>query len=122
MEQVVLNTLEISSFRGNVLEILNVTKEDRGIYYCCAENGIWPGARRRIAIEVLFAPIITVPKAYLGQALQYDVDVECHVEAYPQPSIIWLKDGLNISNNQHYRSVIFFYNVYFFTTYAKPKL
>lgn len=30
------------------------------------------------------------------------MDLECHVEAYPPPAIIWLKDELQLSNNQHY--------------------
>lgn len=30
------------------------------------------------------------------------MDLECHVEAYPPPAIIWLKDDVQLSNNQHY--------------------
>lgn len=37
-----------------------------------------------------------------GQALQYDMDIECHIEAYPPPAIIWIKDDIILSNNQHY--------------------
>lgn len=46
--------------------------------------------------------MITAPRPRLGQALQYDMDLECHVEAYPPPAIIWLKDDVQLSNNQHY--------------------
>lgn len=53
-------------------------------------------------MEVEFAPVVTVPKPRLGQALQYDMDLECHVEAYPPPAIKWIKDHVVISNNQHY--------------------
>lgn len=53
-------------------------------------------------MEVEFAPVITAPRPRLGQALQYDMDLECHVEAYPPPAIIWLKDDVQLSNNQHY--------------------
>lgn len=56
-----------------------------------------------IAVEVEFAPVVTVPKPRLGQALQYDMDLECHVEAYPPPAIVWVKDDVQLSNNQHYR-------------------
>ncbi|XP_001945161.1 lachesin [Acyrthosiphon pisum] len=92
-----------SIYRGNILKIPAITKEDRGTYYCVAENGVGRGARRNIAIEVEFAPVITVPKPRLGQALQYDMDLECHVEAYPPPAIIWINNGIQLSNNQHYR-------------------
>lgn len=95
--------IKISCFRGNILKLPAITKEDRGTYYCVAENGVGRGARRNIAIEVEFAPVITVPKPRLGQALQYDMDLECHVEAYPPPAIVWLNNGVQLTNNQHYR-------------------
>ena len=78
-------------------------KEDRGTYYCVAENSVGKGARRNIALEVEFAPVISVIKPKVGQALQYDADLECHVEAYPPPSISWEKDDIQLANNQHYR-------------------
>ncbi|XP_053622060.1 lachesin isoform X1 [Plodia interpunctella] len=92
-----------SIYNGNVLKITHIHKEDRGTYYCVAENGVGKGARRNINLEVEFAPVVTVPRPRLGQALQYDMDLECHVEAYPPPAITWLKDEFELSNNQHYR-------------------
>ncbi|XP_073965450.1 lachesin-like isoform X1 [Choristoneura fumiferana] len=92
-----------SIYRGNLLKIASVHKEDRGTYYCVAENGVGKGARRNINLEVEFAPVVTVPRPRLGQALQYDMDLECHVEAYPPPAITWLKGEFQLSNNQHYR-------------------
>ncbi|XP_050588764.1 lachesin-like isoform X2 [Bombus affinis] len=91
-----------SIYRGNTLKISTIHKEDRGTYYCVAENGVGRGARRNINVEVEFAPVITAPRPRLGQALQYDMDLECHVEAYPPPAIVWLKDDVQLSNNQHY--------------------
>lgn len=91
-----------SIYRGNVLKIARIHKEDRGTYYCVAENGVGKGARRNIAVEVEFSPVITAPRPRLGQALQYDMDLECHVEAYPPPAIVWIKDDVQLSNNQHY--------------------
>lgn len=55
-----------------------------------------------IAVEVEFAPVVTVPRPRLGQALQYDMDLECHVEAYPPPAITWEKDEIALANSQHY--------------------
>lgn len=89
-------------YRSNILEIKSVKKEDRGTYYCVAENGVGQGSRRNIAVEVEFAPVVTVPRPRLGQALQYDMDLECHIEAYPPPAITWVKNGVVLSNNQHY--------------------
>ena len=87
---------------GNVLKITSVAKEDRGTYYCVAENGVGRGQKRNVNIEVEFAPVVTATRPRLGQALQYDMDLECHIEAYPPPAIIWLKDDVQLANNQHY--------------------
>lgn len=84
------------------MKINSVRKEDRGTYYCVADNGVSKGDRRNINLEVEFAPVITVPRPRLGQALQYDMDLECHIEAYPLPAIVWIKDEVQLSNNQHY--------------------
>lgn len=64
------------------------------------------GARRNIAVEVEFAPVISVPRPRLGQALQYDMDLVCHVEAYPPPALSWIKEDVQLSNNQHYSLVL----------------
>ncbi|CAH1958152.1 unnamed protein product [Acanthoscelides obtectus] len=92
-----------SIYRGNVLKIKAIRKEDRGTYYCVAENGVGRGTKRNIAVEVEFAPVVVVPRPRLGQALQFDMDLECHVEAYPPPAITWEKEGIQLSNNQHYK-------------------
>lgn len=91
-----------ATYTGSILKINAVRKEDRGTYYCVADNGVSKGDRRNINLEVEFAPVITVPRPRLGQALQYDMDLECHIEAYPLPAIVWVKDDVQLSNNQHY--------------------
>lgn len=96
-----------SIYRGNVLKITTIRKEDRGTYYCVAENGVGKGSKRNIAVAVEFSPVVTVPRPRLGQALQYDMDLECHIEAYPPPAIIWLKDEVQLSNSQH-QSISYF--------------
>ena len=91
-----------STYTGNILQINSVRKEDRGTYYCVADNSVSRGDRRNINLEVEFAPVITVPRPRLGQALQYDMDLECHIEAYPPPAIIWVKDEVQLLNNRDY--------------------
>lgn len=100
-------------FRGHILKIATIRKEDRGTYYCVAENGVGKGARRNIAVEVEFAPVISVPRPRLGQALQYDMDLVCHVEAYPPPALSWIKEDVQLSNNQHYSSVSITLHLFF---------
>lgn len=79
---------------GNTLKIPIIHKEDRGTYYYIAENGV--------GHEAEFAPVITTTRPRLGQALLHDMDLECHVEAYPPPAIVCLKGDVQLSNNQHY--------------------
>lgn len=69
-------------YRGSVLPIDSVHKDHRGTYYCVAENGVGHGARRNIAVEVQFAPVVTATRKRVGQALQYDMDLECKVSIF----------------------------------------
>lgn len=39
-----------SIYRGNVLKIRQIRKDDRGTYYCVAENGVGRGAKRKLNI------------------------------------------------------------------------
>lgn len=97
----------VAIHRGNTLSLKNVTKEDRGTYYCVADNGVSPGARRGISVEVEFKPVVRVGQMRYEQALQYDADLHCSIEAFPSPSISWVKDGHELNNNQHYSVAIF---------------
>ena len=83
-------------------DILYIRKEHRGTYFCVATNVVGQGARRNIDVEVEFSPIMKIPRARVGQALQFDMDLECHIEAYPPPAIKWFRNGIQLTNNQHY--------------------
>lgn len=65
--------------QGNILHINPVHKDHHGIYYCVAENGVGRGARRSIDVEVQFAPVVHATRKRVGQALQFDMDLECKV-------------------------------------------
>ena len=47
-------------YRGNMLKIHSVKKEDRGTYYCVADNGVGKTARRNVAVDVEFKPDVKV--------------------------------------------------------------
>ncbi len=89
-----------SVYKGNVLDFPLVHKDHRGTYYCVATNVVGVGARRNVDVEVEFAPSIKVVRKRVGQALQFDADLECHVEAYPPPAIKWYRDNILLSTNQ----------------------
>lgn len=80
-----------------------VSKEDRGLYYCVADNEVGKPDRRSVNFEVEFAPSITVPRPKVAQALDYNIELECRVEAYPAPSVVWHKNNLQIYDDSDYR-------------------
>lgn len=91
------------AFNGTVLKINEVSKQDRGLYYCIADNGIGQPARRSVNFEVEFPPKIYVPRPRVAQALDYDIELECKVEGFPAPQVFWYKDGSAIYNEGDYR-------------------
>jgi len=86
--------------RGNVLKIHSVKKEDRGTYYCVADNGVGKPARRNVAVDVEFKPVVRAVTSKVGQALGYGVELVCHVEAFPRPTITWVHAGIQLSTNK----------------------
>lgn len=89
-------------YKGNILKINHVRKGDRGIYYCTADNRVGTKVKRSIAVEVEFAPTVEVTHEEVKQALHFDAELECRIEAYPYPIIDWYKDGIQLSsNNSH---------------------
>ena len=89
-------------YRGNVLKIHSVKKEDRGTYYCVADNGVGKPAQRNVAVEVEFPPSVEYGGGCgdVGQAMGYSAELVCHVEAYPRPTITWIHEGIQLSTNQ----------------------
>lgn len=99
-------------YRGNILTIHSVKKEDRGTYYCVANNGIGRPARRNVALDVEFPPVVTTTansdgkgkgETEIGQAFGYSVEMVCHVEAFPRPTITWTSpNNFQLSTNLNY--------------------
>uniref|UniRef100_A0AAG5CW48 Ig-like domain-containing protein n=1 Tax=Anopheles atroparvus TaxID=41427 RepID=A0AAG5CW48_ANOAO len=90
------------TFAGNELRLNALRREDRGTYYCTADNGVGRPDTKTITLEVEFAPVISVPRPKVAQALDYDIDVECVVQAFPAPAISWFRDGKQIHNGGAY--------------------
>ncbi|CAD7084383.1 unnamed protein product [Hermetia illucens] len=91
------------SYRGKVLKLDKAHREDRGTYYCIADNGVGKPDKKMVSLEVEFPPRITAPRPKVAQAIDYDVELECKVEAYPAPAIVWYRNGATLTSNSHYR-------------------
>lgn len=89
-------------YRGNKLKIHSIKKEDRGTYYCVADNGVGKAARRNVAVDVEFKPEVKVVTPKVSQAIGYGVELVCYVEAFPRPTITWVHNGIQLSTNQKY--------------------
>ena len=96
-----------SLYKGNILIIHNITKSDRGTYYCIADNNVGSGGRRNVVVEVEFPPAVHIERSRYEQALRYDADLQCHVESYPTSIIRWLKDGIEIQDSANYQISMF---------------
>lgn len=95
-----------SVYKGNVLIIHNITKADRGTYFCIADNNVNPGARRNVLVEVEFPPSVHMERSRYEQALHYDADLHCSVEAYPAPTIRWLLNGVEVQDSANYQIAV----------------
>jgi neuronal growth regulator 1 len=56
-----------SIYNGNVMKIHSVSKEDRGTYYCFADNGVGKGDRRNVNLEVSLQKFISGNRLTLAQ-------------------------------------------------------
>lgn len=83
-------------YKGNKLKIHSVKKEDRGTYFCVADNGVGKPAKRHVALDVEFAPSFVdenTDRVY-RQAFNFEVGLVCSVEAYPPATITWIHNGI----------------------------
>ena len=93
-------------YRGNKLKIHSVKKEDRGTYFCVADNKVGKAAKRHISLEVEFAPHIVDEKEnhVVPQALGFEVGLTCSVEAFPPATITWIHQGIQVRISKFFTS------------------
>ncbi|KAF2885575.1 hypothetical protein ILUMI_20598 [Ignelater luminosus] len=81
----------VTSYQGEVLRLMKVTRSEMGAYMCIASNGVPPTVSKRIIVNVHFHPVIQVPNQLVGAPLGTDVTLECIVEASPKSINYWVK-------------------------------
>lgn len=80
-----------SKYMGSVLTLVNIQPQDRGQYYCQAENGIGGPHRSLVQLEIRFPPLARTQRPRVAQAVGYDIELQCIVEASPSPEVKWFK-------------------------------
>ncbi|XP_063218508.1 lachesin-like [Bacillus rossius redtenbacheri] len=83
---------EVESYNGSLLHFWRVDRRQMGAYLCIASNDVPPAVSKRIILNVNFPPVIKVPNQLLGAPLGTDVQLECHVEAFPNTINYWIKN------------------------------
>lgn len=84
------------------LRIKSVHRLDRGGYYCIAQNGEGQPDRRLVRVEVEFPPQIEVHRPKVAQMLSHTADLECSVQGYPAPTVVWLRKGVQLQSGSQY--------------------
>ncbi|XP_062701241.1 lachesin isoform X1 [Aedes albopictus] len=82
----------VTSYRGEVLKLVKISRSEMGSYLCIASNGVPPSVSKRISLSIHFHPVIQVPNQLVGAPLGTDVSIECLVEASPKSINYWVKD------------------------------
>ena len=87
-------------YRGQRFQIHSVKREDRGTYFCVADNGVGKAKKRHVALEVEFAPnmVDEQENAVVAQAYGFSVRLVCAVEAFPPAEILWNHKNIQVNN------------------------
>ncbi|TSK13442.1 Neogenin [Bagarius yarrelli] len=89
---------------GGSLQIVNVTKDDAGIYICQADNG-------NETIETQAELTVQVPPRFLKKPLSMyaheamDIIFECDVVGSPAPMVKWVKNGDAVIPSDYFKIV-----------------
>ena len=80
---------------NGALTIYNVTKKDRGIYICRAENIL--GSVSDTVLLMVFSPLRfkVLPPRVVTPLIGYTIRFPCVAESDLRPSITWKKDGMS---------------------------
>ncbi|KAK8385615.1 hypothetical protein O3P69_016413 [Scylla paramamosain] len=84
---------EVESVPGNNLTLESVSRKQMGAYLCIASNKVPPSISKRIIVNVNFSPVVKADNQLIGSPIGKNVEIECHVEAYPRAVNYWERDN-----------------------------
>ena len=78
-------------YQNETLILENVTKTDRGLYRCVADNQVRPPDEYLVAVNVFFKPDTIAVQDSVGQAAdrQFDAKLECRVSGIYRTAHAW---------------------------------
>ncbi|XP_047740258.1 lachesin [Hyalella azteca] len=83
---------------GDELRLTSVSRTHSGAYLCIASNSVPPSVSKRVMLEVEFPPQLHVPSQLVATPLGTEVQLECLVEAHPNPVTYWTRQQVMVSN------------------------
>jgi hypothetical protein len=88
----------LERWMGNVVPLVNVTRNDRGVYRCYSQNNVGMAAFYDSFVKIRFPPTAKPLRVggYYGQApdRNYEVMFECVTTGYPDPDVDWYQVGV----------------------------
>lgn len=79
--------------KGEKVELTNLTREEGGLYVCTADNGVTAPVERVTRILVRHSPEVRIEETWKPSGESFEVELQCHVTAYPTAKISWYKNG-----------------------------
>jgi len=75
-----------------------VSRKHAGTYRCSASNGYGQKASKEVQVVVKYAPEVEVTEVFVHTNSGDKAEIVCQVHAVPKPTIVWSKDGKELSN------------------------
>jgi len=86
------------SMAASTLTFSGVSRKHEGTYVCLASNGFGQDATARIKVLVEYEPEIEVEELFIHSQTGDQAELVCNVHAEPTPTVVWRKDGVDVTS------------------------
>ncbi|XP_023340168.1 lachesin [Eurytemora carolleeae] len=89
---------------GDILELLNISREMHGEYTCNADNGVsLQPAWQSININVLYSPEVSAERSWIHAGVGEDITFICIVYSNPPAKVSWYKQTMKLLDGEKIR-------------------
>ncbi|RDD47522.1 Hemicentin-1 [Trichoplax sp. H2] len=86
-----------NTYSKSILNIVNATRKDEGLYQCLAANVAGNGRSLWASVTIQAMPYITESPKSQNITEGADIILSCNGSGIPNPNVVWLKDSMNLS-------------------------
>ena len=83
-----------------LISLTSVTRRDSGAYLCIASNGVPPAVSRRMMLDVMVPPVVSLEEELVTARVGSSVRLGCSVEANPDPILSWANNNRAITKGE----------------------